>query len=285
MAAKKKAYLTKDEERALIRKAQRGDLAARNTLIERNQDFIWWRCIHFAKRGGRFTSEDLLGEAVLGYIKAIEKFDLKRGGRLSTYGAWWIFQMLSEFHRNNRSIVRVPGFVMHPDRGRKPLSAAVRSAADAALAPAFSLSRNNDSGREGGFRLSGGQQIDLPAAREGESPDDRIPCTAEVIEAAKELPPRMATLVRMRCEGATLQQIGDVIGVTRERVRQMEQPAFREIRILLDPDYAHQAKYNRVRCGCWNRTLVVDVASPAGPRKRCMGCGRSWSAMPIAASA
>ncbi len=283
MAAKKKPYLTKDEERALIRKAQHGDIAARNTLIEKNADFIWWRCIHFAQRGKKYKSEDLLGEAVLGYIKAIDKFDLKRGGRLSTYGAWWIFQALSEFNRRNRSIVCVPGSVTHPNKDRAP-SAEVMSAARTALMPTFSLSRNTDSGREGGFHLSGGEQIELPAAREDDPQEERLPCTIEVIEAAQVLPARLATLVRMRCEGATLQEIGDEIGVTKERVRQMEPTAFREIRILLDPDYAHQAKFNRTRCGCWNRKLVVDAESPAGPRKRCMGCGRSWSDLPIAAA-
>jgi RNA polymerase sigma factor (sigma-70 family) len=94
------ARLSKEEERQLISRAQRGDLEARNTLIEKNIGLCWeWAHRSHLPRG--IEREDLVQEGVKGLIRAIELFDLSKPWRFSTYGLVWIRQAIGRFLEKN----------------------------------------------------------------------------------------------------------------------------------------------------------------------------------------
>lgn len=114
-------HLTAEEERALIERSQAGDVSARNTLVERNYGLIFSRAASHARmRGGR--AEDFLGEAVIAYIRAIGKFDLSRGLRLSTLAQPTIFNALNTMSRSEAYVITVKQATQmgkgHPDTVR-----------------------------------------------------------------------------------------------------------------------------------------------------------------------
>lgn len=100
------AFLTAEEERALIKRSQAGDVKARNTLVERNYGLIFSRAASHARmRGGR--AEDYLGEATIAYIRSIDKFDLSRGFRLSTLAQPTMFNALNTMSRVEAYVITV----------------------------------------------------------------------------------------------------------------------------------------------------------------------------------
>ncbi len=84
----KKKILTRDKEQELILRAQNGDLDARDEIVKKNLKLV----ISICKKGNSLVTEDCIQDGILGLIKAIEKFDLSKGNKFSTYAAWWIMQ-------------------------------------------------------------------------------------------------------------------------------------------------------------------------------------------------
>lgn len=205
----RKAFLTADEERDLIAKAQAGCIASRNTLVERNLGYIYKVCYRFCERWTAFDAEEVLGQAVLGYMHAIEKFDLGRTTRLSTYAGHWMWQYLRLLGADELAVIHVPHYL----DGRKEHDN--QADADRARKPMSSLSRpvRSDSSEDGA-------DIFVAAPEKPQAPD--MPTEEEVRAAIASLPERWAMIIERRIEGKTLREIGDELGVTRERVRQLE---------------------------------------------------------------
>ena len=98
--------LDKQTERESIAKAQQGDIEARNKVVTANQRFIVQICKQYLNRGIPF--EDLISEANFGLMRAIEKFDLNSGNQFLTYAVWWIRQaIMITFSQKNR-LIRLP---------------------------------------------------------------------------------------------------------------------------------------------------------------------------------
>src|SRR3954463_13771191 len=98
--------LTSDEERALARRIERGDLEAKERLVRCNLRLVGTVARRYMGRG--LSMEDLLQEGVVGLIRAAEKFDWRRGTRFSTYAVPWIRQAITHALANTSRLVRLP---------------------------------------------------------------------------------------------------------------------------------------------------------------------------------
>src|SRR5690606_6694583 len=98
------APLTREEERELALRCQAGDPRAREELITRNLPFVVAVAKRYLGRGARL--DDLVQEGNLGLLRAVEKFDTKKGTRFSTYSVWWIRAYIQKYLREVHSAVR-----------------------------------------------------------------------------------------------------------------------------------------------------------------------------------
>ena len=107
---KKLPLLTAEEELKIALKVKRGDKAARAKMIQSNLRFV----ISIAKRYSNLgvSMMDLIEEGNMGLMKAVEKFNPKRGYRFSTYAAWWIRQYISRAIANQGKTVRMPVYII-----------------------------------------------------------------------------------------------------------------------------------------------------------------------------
>src|SRR3989440_12011065 len=102
--------LTATEEVALAKRIERGDLDAKQQFIEANLRLVVSIAKHYVGRGLSFT--DLIQEGSLGLIRAVEKFDHRRGYKFSTYGSWWIRQAVSRAVGDRARTIRLPVHIM-----------------------------------------------------------------------------------------------------------------------------------------------------------------------------
>lgn len=111
---KKIPLLTKSQEIELAKRIEAGDRKAKNIMIESNLRLV----ISIAKKYARYGSniEDLIQESNLGLIKAVEKFDWRKGFKFSTYASWWIKQHATRYLTTNNSILDIPSHVIANSR-------------------------------------------------------------------------------------------------------------------------------------------------------------------------
>lgn len=96
--------ITKDAERELISLAKNGDIDARNAIVTANLRFVWQIASRYKGKG--VDMEDLVSEGNLGLLHAVEKFDLSKDAKLTTYAVWWIKYYITEFiEKRQESIV------------------------------------------------------------------------------------------------------------------------------------------------------------------------------------
>lgn len=215
-------FLTKDEERALIAQAQNGDVAARNTLIERNLGLIYQWAKHCAERY-RLHGCELFGEAVLTYMKCIENFNPSYGLRLSTIAVLSIQRRLWKESFELRGPILVP-YISR--KGAKTLTEETQECRRSARR-AQSLHYEQDAD---GTTLS-----TTLAFREEEKKSEEIkyPHWQVVAAAVAKLPERQRKIIELRLQGGTLEDVGQVEGVSRERIRQIEAKAVQRLRDYL----------------------------------------------------
>jgi RNA polymerase primary sigma factor len=189
--------LTAPEEVSLARRIERGDRAAKDRMILANLRLVIWVAKRFQGRG--LALEDLIQEGTLGLIRAVEKFDWRRGCRFSTYAIWWIRQACLRAVRN-------------------------------ASAPVVVRSLDEPIGDDG---LELGDLVGDDRAGDGfDAVERRLDARIFLAEAALVLPSRERYVVARRYgpSPATLNQVGAELGVTRERARQLEHNALLHLR-------------------------------------------------------
>ena len=242
--------LTAEEEVELAKRIERGDAAAKEQMINANLRLV----VSIAKRyqGHGLTLLDLVQEGVLGLIRAVEKFDWRRGFKFSTYATWWIRQAVQRGVQNRSRVIRVPVHVAELERkasraereltgklGRFPTEEEV---ADAAKVPLDKLRQ----AREALRTLS---SLDRPVgedesatlgdliAAQGGDPVQELSVTlgdGALTNALETLSPSQRRVLELRFgltgeEPASLQKIGAELGLARERVRQLEQSALAQL--------------------------------------------------------
>jgi RNA polymerase primary sigma factor len=243
--------LTAEEERELARRKDAGDEAAKRRLIECNLRLVMSITRNYTKAGVPLL--DLIQEGNLGLIRAVEKFDWKLGFKLSTYATWWIRQAVARALADQGRTIRLPVHVA--EQARKVLRARRILTQKLNRDPTV-----EEIAKESGFPVERVRQlfelVEDPVSLEtpvgdGESlygdliedtnSDQPDAATAkqlrsvELAEAMLRLNPRMRRVLAMRfgLDGQTpktLEEVGTDLGITRERVRQLESRALRELR-------------------------------------------------------
>jgi RNA polymerase primary sigma factor len=245
--------LTKEEEVELAKRVERGDREAKERMINSNLRLV----VSIAKRyqGHGLSLLDLIQEGIIGLIRAVEKFDWRRGFKFSTYATWWIRQAVQRGVANKSRTIRIPVHIadreqriaraeraLAPKLGRQPTEEEVAKQAKLPLkqvrevrqAARAITSLDRPVGDEGGSALG-----DLFAA-EGAEPEEELTVSLEqdvLRRAVAQLPEREREVVKRRYglngdrDPKSLEAIGKELGLTRERVRQIEASALEQLAV------------------------------------------------------
>jgi RNA polymerase primary sigma factor len=252
--ALRRPLLAAEEERRLARGAQRGDVAARDRLVEGNVRLVV--AVARTYRGRGVSHADLVQEGMLGLLRAVDGFDARRGNRLATYATWWIrramlgavaaapaIRLPSEANRDRAAILRTEQELTTHGRPR-PSADILAARTGVPLRRIDRLRRVPHAVASLDAPVAGGDTnvIDMiadPAADELASVLERNETSCAVVAALRLLGPRARRVVELRFGFAgrtpmTYEQIGDLVGITAERSRQIEAESLRRLRALAE---------------------------------------------------
>jgi RNA polymerase primary sigma factor len=248
--------LTPQEEIELAARIKKGDKKAREQMIKANLRLV----VKIARdyEGIGLPLLDLISEGNIGLMKAVERFDPAKGGKLSTYGSWWIKQSIKRALANQSKTIRLPVHLV--DKISKMRRTAMRLQEELGREPT-----DDELGEELGITASRVAQMRMaairPASLDAPIGDEDSNNFAEVVqdesadtpyeqleektvtrmlqEMVKTLDPREATILRARfgLDGGsqkTLEEVGQKFGVTRERVRQIQNIALKKLRKMIE---------------------------------------------------
>jgi RNA polymerase primary sigma factor len=242
--------LTAEEEVELAKRIERGDLAAKETMINSNLRLV----VSIAKRyqGHGLSLLDLIQEGVLGLIRAVEKFDWRRGFKFSTYATWWIRQAVQRGVQNRSRVIRVPVHVADLERKasrtERELTAKLERVpteeeiAKAAKIPLDKLRQAREAVRTLASldRPVGEDESatlgDLIAAPDGDPAHEVQVALGDgaLRRALESLSPLQRRVLELRFglsgqDPLSMAKCGEELGVSRERVRQLEQGALEQL--------------------------------------------------------
>jgi RNA polymerase primary sigma factor len=248
--ARSHPLLTAAEEVELAKRIERGDLAAKERMINSNLRLVVSQARRYQGHG--LPMEDLVQEGMLGLIRAVEKFDWRRGFKFSTYGTLWIRQAIQRGLQNHGRTIRVPVHVAQRQvkvrkleselsikLGREPTDdelAAVAELPVEEVAELRELSRGLASldqpvGDDGETAFGDLLASDRPGPVEEQAELEREQQLGEIVE---QLPENERNVIRLRFglageEPRTLGQIGSQLGISAQRVREIEERGLRRL--------------------------------------------------------
>jgi RNA polymerase primary sigma factor len=254
--------LTAAQEIELAKRIQRGDLSAREHMIRANLRLVVSIAKNYVNRGLAFL--DLIEEGNIGLMRAVEKFDPKAGCRFSTYATWWIKQGIRRSLINSVKTVRVPSYMSEIVSRWKATAMELgyrlgRQATTAEIAETLDLPENNwnlvrDTVQANSQPVHSMNTDDAGAFADSiedtrsQSPEEQILSAMEVErmrELLDKLDAREARILKLRFgigngEPMTLKAIGHRFGLTRERVRQMEQQALERLGEVMSREFGEE---------------------------------------------
>ena len=296
----KTPLLTLEQETALARRVLKGDEAARQQMIQANLRLV----VRIAKDYDNFglSLMDLISEGNFGLIKAVERFDPDKGGKLSTYASWWIKQAIKRALATSGKTIRLPVHMVDrisqmrrvtnqlaAELGREPHNDEIAMAMEIPLAKVVHMksvanraaSLDQPVGEEGDATL--GDLVKDESERtpfetlRGKSDNDEIATMLAALE------PREAEILTHRFgmngeSPLTLEEVGERFKLTRERVRQLQQSALMQLRRimterqkLLTPEDVRKNQLSAARSevlGEFFRSKGINPTPPKGRTER-----------------